>query len=388
MKIAFDSWVFARRFANHGTQVYARNLLAQFQKMALNGEGFEVFSFAHPDERDLESFPKPGDGLQMVRTRSAGLDRWWRIGAGSMAAAKAGADVMFCPTSLTLAVSRVPAVVTIHDVTPMLTPSHTARVTFMLRTLVRTSAKLAKSIITVSEWSKKDLVETCGIPPEKITVVYNGYDRDVFNDAPVDPRTLSAVKQKFELLRPYVFHHSVIQPRKNLVRLIEAHRRLLEKQPSQELDLVLAGPLGWKYEEVVEAARNNRTARGRTLLLGAVTDADLATLIKGASLVVIPSLYEGFCLPMVEAMACGAPVIASTTSCLPEISGGALWYFDPTSPDEMAEKMLAVLQNEEIQGRLGRAGIERARLFSWETCARATMDVIRSVGEQRRQPRG
>src|SRR6185312_3205394 len=130
---------------------------------------------------------------------------------------------------------------------------------------------------------------------------------------------------------------------KNLVRLITAYRRMLAGNSQLDFDLVLAGPLAWQHEETVNAAQDDNPNKGKVILAGALTDRDLSLLLRGASLEVIPSLYEGFCLPMIEAMACGIPTVASNSSCLPEISGGVLRYFDPTSVEDMARSMETVL---------------------------------------------
>jgi glycosyltransferase involved in cell wall biosynthesis len=139
---------------------------------------------------------------------------------------------------------------------------------------------------------------------------------------------------------------------------------------------VLVGQMGWAGEEVTNAARDENGGKGRVIFTGLLSDADLAMLLRGASLAVIPSLYEGFCLPMVEAMACGAPTIASQTSCLPEISGHALKYFDPLSIEEMAACMRAVLVDSGLSQRLREAGSARAQEFSWERCAQETLQVL------------
>ena len=124
--------------------------------------------------------------------------------------------------------------------------------------------------------------------------------------------------------------------------------------------------------------------RGRVILAGALEEIDLATLIKTATLAVIPSLYEGFCFPMVEAMACGVPTIAANGSCLPEISGNALAYFDPLSGEAIAACMQAVLRDSEFRRHLREKGINRAREFTWERCACQTLDVLMKAGEARR----
>jgi glycosyltransferase involved in cell wall biosynthesis len=145
------------------------------------------------------------------------------------------------------------------------------------------------------------------------------------------------------------------------------------------LDLVLAGPLAWQFEETVAAARDNRERRGSVVLTGALSDRDLSLLLRGAELEAIPSLYEGFCLPMVEAMACGIPTIASNSSCLPEVSGGALRYFDPLSVEAMAACMQEVLYSQDLRAELAGRGKERAQIFSWQLCAEETLAVLQQV---------
>ena len=158
---------------------------------------------------------------------------------------------------------------------------------------------------------------------------------------------------------------------------------MLADNPDLDFDLVLAGRQGWASDEIVNAAAERRD-RGRVILVGMLDDSDLALLIKGASLAVVPSLYEGFSLPMVEAMACSVPTIASNTSCLPEISGNALAYFDPLSVEDIAACMQAVLCDSEFRRHLREKGINRAREFTWERCARQTLDVLMKAGEARR----
>jgi glycosyltransferase involved in cell wall biosynthesis len=189
------------------------------------------------------------------------------------------------------------------------------------------------------------------------------------------------LRTRFGLKRPYLWHHGVIQPRKNLKRLIEAYRLMLNRNPALECDLVLAGAKGWQYDDIVAAAAKNGNQRGCVILTGPLEDSDLATLLKGASLVVIPSLYEGFCLPMVESMACARPTIAANASCLPEVSGSVLQYFDPCSIEDMAACMERLLEDPEARTRLAQLGRERAATFSWKGCAEGTLRVLKRYGE-------
>ena len=149
------------------------------------------------------------------------------------------------------------------------------------------------------------------------------------------------------------------------------------------MDLVLAGPLAWQHQETVDAAKAGNDDRGKIVLTGALNDRDLSLMLRGAVLEVIPSLYEGFCLPMVEAMACGIPTIASNSSCLPEISGGALRYFDPYSIEDMAACMEEALLSRDLHAEIAGRGRERAQKFSWDLCAEETLAVVEKVARRR-----
>jgi glycosyltransferase involved in cell wall biosynthesis len=222
-------------------------------------------------------------------------------------------------------------------------------------------------------------VRICGVPPSKVHVVYEGYDRALFHDAPPDPAELHALCARLGIGHPYILHHGAVQPRKNLPRLIAAYRQMLSRNPRLDFDLVLAGPLAWQFEETVAAAKSASNGRGKVVLTGALSDQDLSLLLRGAELEVIPSLYEGFCLPMIEAMACGVPTIAANGSCLPEISGGVLRYFDPYSVEAMAACMDEVLRSSDLRAEVAGRGKERAQHFSWELCAQQTLDVLEQV---------
>jgi glycosyltransferase involved in cell wall biosynthesis len=385
LKIAFDSWTLASRFRHQGTYVYAKNLIGEFKQLAAKDSGLEFCLFScQSDSNDAGSI-EPGNGFELSPTRLLARDRLWRLGGASLAAVRARADLVFSPTCHTLPNGTVPVVCTIHDAIPILMPSYTTRILLLLRFMMWWSANFSRAIITDSECSKRDLVRIYGLPESKISVVYLGYDKQIFNEAAPAPRDLQALLQRLGITRPYILHHGTIQPRKNLKRLIGAYRLLLSRNTRCDFDLVLVGSLGWDYEDVLAAASSEAGSRGRVILPGALPDPELAMVIKGASLVVIPSLYEGFCLPMVEAMACGVPTIASNSSCLPEISGGVLKYFDPLSSEDMAACMEEVLESEQTRRELAQRGNQRAAYFDWRRCAEQTLDVLRSHCESQRQ---
>ena len=379
VRVAFDSSALKSRYRNHGIHVYARNLLSSLRDAA-HRYGMEIRPFVSGREEPTAAALQEGPNFIPRKTSLLRFDRLWRYGGATAAAFLDGADVMLNPNGASLPISTLlPIVTTIHDLTPMVMPHFSRRVTFLLKCLLSRSAKVSTAIITVSEHSKQDIVRICGIPPSKVHVVYEGYDRALFNDAKPDTASHQALLARLGIHRPYILHHGAIQPRKNLVRLIAAYREIFNRNSKLDFDLVLAGPLAWQFEETVTAAQSNVSDHGRVILTGALTDQDLSVLLRGAALAVIPSLYEGFCLPMVEAMACGIPTIAANSSCLPEISGGGLRYFDPYSVDEMAACIQDALQSQDLRAELSSRGKERAEKFSWELCAEETLAVLEQV---------
>lgn len=379
MKIAFDSWVLSSRFRYQGTYVYAQSLIAEFKKIARSRPEVHFCLFTSPTNSNDAGLVEPSERFELASAPLLSRDKLWRFGGVAKAAARANADVIFAPTVSMLPVGSVPVVCTIHDVTPVVMPSHSKKVTLLQRSLLWASSRRARAIITDSECSKDDLLNLYGLPESMVKVVYLGYDKTLFNDGAADPVLQKKLRARLRLDRPYILHHGVIQPRKNLKRLIEAYRLMLSRSANLELDLVLAGALGWEYEEIMAAARESNC--GRVIVPGTLEGPDLAMLIKTASLVVIPSLYEGFCLPMVEAMACGTPVIASKASCLQEISGGVLKYFDPYSIDDLAMCMEHALEDQELRGGLSLEGKRRAAFFDWRRCAEETLTVLKESAD-------
>ena len=383
MRIAIDPWTLASRFRCQGTYVYTQNLLREFKKLANEDAGIRFSLFASGRNGNDAIHIGPEERFELYSSSLLDHDRLWRFGGAGLSASRAHADVMFIPTAATMPMGPVPAVSTIHDVTPITMPSHSAPVSAMQRLLLKGCARFSHAIITSSECSKRDIVTHLGVAEQKVVVIHDGCDQSLFNPELPDIIALATLHARLGIDKPYLLHHGTIQPRKNLMRLIQAFRLLLADNADLEFDLVLAGRQGWASNEVVNAAAERR-GRGRVILAGMLDDSDLALLIKGASLAVVPSLYEGFSLPMVEAMACGVPTIASNTSCLPEISGNALAYFDPLSGEAIAACMQAVLRDSEFRRHLREKGINRAREFTWERCARQTLDVLMKAGEARR----
>lgn len=383
LKVAFDGSALKPQYNHHGIQVYTRNLLAELQRIA-GQSGIEIRPFLPSSEicTGLKLAEQPH--IQPRNSAFMRFDRLWRYGGATTAAFLDGADMMLNPNGASLPLNTLlPTVTTIHDLTPIVMPYFPKRTAFFLKFLLMRSAKSSAAIITVSENSRQDLIRLCGVPESKIHVVYEGYDRELFNPVPPEPVLLQPLLVRLGIQRPYIIHHGAIQPRKNLARLIAAYRQMLARNPRLDFDLVMAGLLAWQHEETVKAGRADVVGKGKVILTGALSDPDLSLLVRGASLEVIPSLYEGFCLPMIEAMACGVPTIAANISCLPEISGGVLRYFNPYSVEAIASCMETVLLSQNLQTELAERGRQRAQKFNWDFCAQQTIAVLEQVASRR-----
>lgn len=376
MIVAVDTLFLSKRFRYTGTGVYLYHVLSECLRTAESAAlGIEFHGFRAPDDNwAVNGFVSPF--LHVHETRALARSRFWRLGGMAMHAARVRPDLVFLPTAdHSLPGRSAPVVTTILDAMPKRLPRGLVPHAIHLHAITWLNARLANKIITISSWSKRDIVEIYGLDTGKVEVVYLGYDKRLYNDLPPDPEAGAALLARFGIRRPFVLHHGMVQLRKNLVRLIQAWDRIMERCKDFGAQLVLAGPMGHGHKEIL-SAREASPNREQIILTGALPEAELATLIKNASLCVIPSLYEGFCLPMVEAMGCGVPTVASNSSCIPEISGQALEYFDPLSVEEMAQTVGRALEDSSLRGRLREKGLAQAAQFSWERCARETLRIF------------
>jgi glycosyltransferase involved in cell wall biosynthesis len=303
--------------------------------------------------------------------------RRWRFGGGARLIKRDGNDVVFGTHAETLSLSGTPFVVMLHDVAFLRFRQYNWLYTARLYAVYSLAVHSAKLVLTDSECSKRDIVELLHVPPEKVLVTYLGCNRDLYNEQSVEEEQ-AALRKRFSFNRRYILHHGTFQPRKNLLRLVRAYDRLISSGRAADYDLVLAGNYGWNCEDVLQACREVK-GPGRVVLTGFLAEKELAALVKGAYLSVVPSAYEGFCFPMVESMACGIPTVVADNSCLPEISGGVLHYFNAESVEQIADAIRVGLEDEELRSRLRRDGLRRASEFSWERCARETLTALKRV---------
>ncbi len=265
-------------------------------------------------------------------------------------------------------------VVTLHDLAFLRHPhSFPASQRWRLRWLVPANARHAAAVITGSEYSKRDIQGAYGIPSERIAVVHDAPDprfRPVRDDA-----ALTALRQRFGIRARYVLYVGRLNPRKNLVGLLRAFERVRPRL-SEPAQLVIAGQPDFQTEQL-DANIAASACRAEVIRAGYVSDADLPALHSAAAVFVYPSLFEGFGLPPLEAMACGTSVICSSAGSLPEVVGDAALLVRPGNVEDLAEALLRVLSEPDLRGILERRGLERAASFSWTAAAESTRDVYR-----------
>jgi glycosyltransferase involved in cell wall biosynthesis len=365
-----------------GTENYSLHLIRALLRLD-SGHRFRLYLRQRPPD-DL--WPASANAeLQVIPWA-----RLWTHLRLSWEMARRPPDLLFVPAHVLPLLHPRRSVVTVHDLGYLHYPeAHPFFDRLYLDLSTRYHCRAAAHIIAVSQATKDDLVRCYRADPRRITVIHSAHAAGLFR--PADPAAQRAVRERYVLHAPYLLYLGTLQPRKNLARLLEAFaktpRRLSpEAQPEgsgglpegvQPL-LVIAGKKGWLYEPLFQQVERLGLS-GRVVFTGYVPEEDLPPLLSGALALVLPSLYEGFGLPLLEAMACGTPVICSNASALPEIAGDAALLIDPLDAADLAEGMARLVEDEELRRRLVARGLERAAQFSWERCARETLAVLEEV---------
>jgi glycosyltransferase involved in cell wall biosynthesis len=299
-------------------------------------------------------------GGQLVRL---GLDRWLPE-----------AELFHATEHLLLPLRSIPTVLTVHDLIFRHLPAHHKRLNrWYLNLTMPLYCRRGTHIVTVSECARRDLIAAYRLPAEKITVVYEAADPRF---CPQPPERVSAVRSRYGLPGRYLLFVGTIEPRKNLTRLLEAFETIHEGGLSD--GLVIVGRRGWLYGDFF-ARLEQSPVRGAVIFPGYVPDEDLPAIYAGAQALAFPSLYEGFGLPVLEAMACGTPVVTSDVSSIPEIGGEAALYVDPLDVEGMSEAIRRVLSDAWLRNQLRARGLAQAAQFSWERAAAQTAAVYEAV---------
>jgi glycosyltransferase involved in cell wall biosynthesis len=299
-------------------------------------------------------------------------------------------DVFHCPHLglLSRDVTRdLPRIVTIYDLIPLIRRDFVRDIQLKIFQNLLDKIDVDRDWVTcISDFTRQEFCEYTGMARERVFVTPLAAS-DHFRPI-TDREVIAAVRSRYGLPEgQYFLSLAAPQPRKNLVHLIRSFFRMLEDERLSDTYLVLAGSKeqGWMFEEIFAAAESLSKQRSRIVFTGYVHDEDLPALYSGAVAFVFPSLYEGFGLPPLEAMACGTPVITSNTSSLPEVVGGAGLMVDPHDEDALSQAMLDVLNNGRLRQELNRRGTKRAAEFSWEKCADETIRVYEAAVAEHRQ---
>ena len=371
MRIGFSSFVL--QGGKSGVASYVINLLA-----ALQDEDREnVYDILIPaDETQLVPLRNPNFRMTAVpRALSNPVPNiLWHNLALPVRCRREKYDLVHVPSYRRLPwIKGAPIVATVHDLATLhIAGKYDAARMFYNRRMVPSLIRRADHVVAVSQFTRDDIVNLVGYPPERITVIYSGINHAVYK--PVSKAECAArLAGKYRIEKPYVVFVSRLEhPAKNHVQLIEAFERLKARKRS-DLQLVLAGA-DWNGAEHIKSRAARSTVSADILLTGFVPLEDIPALYSGCSLMVYPSLFEGFGFPIVEALACGAPVICSNTSSMREIAGDRFATFSPENPDEIADCMEAALSRERTPERRA-ADLAYAASFQWSDTARRLMDV-------------
>jgi glycosyltransferase involved in cell wall biosynthesis len=323
---------------------------------------------------------QPIPGLEHCPTRRIRLGyKPWRMAVWMGQAARVpfnrlvpGVSLFHGHEHLLMPLRGVPTVLTVHDLIFKLFPEHHKRLNHLfLNNAMPLFVQRADAIITISESSKRDLIDHYGTPADKITVIYEAAAPDFTAPTPDD---IARIREAFKLPEQFLLVVGTIEPRKNYSRLIQALMRL--RQTYTDLKLVVVGSKGWLFEDFFQTI-TDLNATEHVLFPGYVPDADLPAVYGAATVAVMPSVYEGFGLPVLEAMACGVPVASSNAASLPELGGEAARYFDPHNTEEMVAVLDEILSDSHLRTQLRASGLEQAAEFSWERTAQETLAIYR-----------
>jgi glycosyltransferase involved in cell wall biosynthesis len=369
MRFAVDAHAIGRHLT--GNEVYIRSLLGAFANLDKQSEFFAYVTGPEGEAGIPHRFETRQIAANPFLRLGFDLSRRIRIDCPDLLHVQYTAP-LYCP---------IPTVVTVHDVSFLERPEYfTASRAFQLRLTVARSVKRAARVLTVSEFARESIVRAYNLPPEKIVVTPDAASPSF---RAVNPAAAAQkVRDRFHVDGPYVLSVGDLQPRKNHIGLIKAFARLMKDQPQLTHNLVLAGKDTWFGGRVREAAREAGLA-GRIHFTGFVPDDDLLQLYNACDCFAFPSLYEGFGIPVLEAMACGRAVICSNTSAIPEVADGAALLFNPESTDEIARALSDVLRDTQLRGRMERLGLKRSSYFSWQKTAEMTLNVYREVAGAR-----
>jgi glycosyltransferase involved in cell wall biosynthesis len=356
-----------------GNEVYIRNLLREFARL---DEGNELIAYISKQgaEADLP---------ERIQTRRVSQNPYKRLGLDLPEQLRRDRPDLLHVQYTGPLFSTAPLVVSVHDVSYLEHPQYFTRFrSAQLRLTVQRTLKRAARVLTPSEFSRNAILRHYRLDEDKVVVVPNAVASQF---RPIERAgARAAIQRKFGISRPFVLTVGDLQPRKNHLGLLHAFEDMLRAEPQLPQDLVFVGKETW-YSPELHRAVDRSAIRDRVRFTGFVEDADVVQFYGASDLFVFPSFYEGFGLPILEAMACGRAVACSQLTAMPEVANAAGILFDPGSKEEITRAMLDVLRDAELRARLERLGVHRAAAFSWEKSAARTLQVYYEVAGQHRR---
>lgn len=363
-----------------GIGEYAFELLMELSssKFIIQNLKFVIYLKDEP----LEDMPNENENWKYRVLRPGKLWTQWRLPL-DLYLNKNRPDVFFSPSHYAPRFSPVASVISVMDLSYLyFSQMFNKSDLLQLRNWTAYSVKNAKKIITISKSSKNDIINSYGVASERVVVTYPGIKKFVSLSPHI--YAMNQLKTEYKISENYILFVGTLQPRKNIERLIEAFALMLnhaELNPElrQNLQLVIVGKKGWLYEEILNSPRKFGI-ENKVRFLENIDDEELTVFYKHAICFVLPSLYEGFGLPVLEAMNNSCPVITSNVSSLPEAGGNACLYIDPEDPVDIAEKLLKLTTDEKLRHELIEKGKKQIQKFNWEKTAVETLRVLEEVG--------
>lgn len=353
-----------------GIGEYAFELLKQFEQLRIQNLEFRIYLKNKP----REEMPKERGGWKY---KVIGPKKFWTQFAlpFDLFFHRGRPDIFFTPTHYAPRFSPVQTAVSVMDLSYIHFPQLFKKSDlYQLRNWTAYSVKNASIVFTISQASKDDIIKTYGVSEGKVIVTYPGIKlKTQMSKLKTADHNSKLLKDKYGVDGEYILFVGTLQPRKNIVRLIEAFSRV-----KKEISLVIVGKKGWLYDEILQAPKKFGVEK-RVKLLDFIEDEDLPELYKKALCFVLPSLYEGFGLPVLEAMKYGCPVVISNTSSLPEVGGDAALYVNPLDVEDIKKNLELIIDNEKLRKELIKKGYEQVKKFSWEKTARETLKAFEGL---------
>ena len=370
MRIAID----ARKLRDFGIGTYIRNILIELSRLDRESE---YVVLCRPD--DVGSGDVLGRNFRMVPETAPtySIAEQFKI---PLSLAREGVRLVHEPHYVLPALTKCRSVVTIHDCIHLMFPQYLpSKLGYVYaKGSMWTATRKANRILTVSEASKRDILRFFNVAPEKVVVIHNAIDERFLT--PADPERMDLVRQRYQLDHPFVLYVGNIKPHKNIERLIDAFGRARSQGPDN-LKLIIIGDEISKYPGLRQSVHKHKLDK-HVRFLGFQPMETLAAFYRLARVFVFPSLYEGFGLPPLEAMACGAPVVTSNVSSLPEVAGGAALLVDPYDEEAIAAGIVRAVTDEALRADLIARGRERARSFSWAQSVRRIHEIYMEVANR------